>query len=155
MLETRAASRASRNVVPLNKGNRRFNLPVVKGASARDLLLHTLKIGVFNCCYIFLPQSNTFAMNLPILLDVMPWVLIQMGDQIWMKWCKSLVLWVRCHALAFVTRRWPHKVRCYGMIDVISRQNPNSHVVMACNGISSYADTSTSEITILDTPTST
>ena len=36
-----------RHVVPLNDGNCRLTIPVVKGRCARDALLHTFHIGVF------------------------------------------------------------------------------------------------------------
>ena len=36
-----------RHVVPLNDGNRRLTIPVVKGRCARDALPHVFHIGVF------------------------------------------------------------------------------------------------------------
>ena len=50
VLEARAVSRALpllRHVVPLNDGNCRLTIPVVKGRRARDALPHVFHIGVF------------------------------------------------------------------------------------------------------------
>ena len=49
VLEARAVSRAPllRHVVPLNDGNCRLTIPVVKGRCAREALPHAFNIGVF------------------------------------------------------------------------------------------------------------
>ena len=52
VFEARAVSLAPpllRHVVPLNDGNCRLTIPVVKGRSAREALPHAFNFGVFKC----------------------------------------------------------------------------------------------------------
>ena len=60
-----------RHVVPINVGNCRLTIPVVKWHCACYALFHTFNIGEFKSFEIIPPQWNTFSMNLRTSLKVM------------------------------------------------------------------------------------
>ena len=92
-----------RHVVPLNDGNCRLTIPVVKGRCAREALSHAFNIGVFKYDKAPLPQQNVFTTNLRTLMEVVTLLLTAIISGIFHKQCQWLAWRVWWHALAFVT----------------------------------------------------
>ena len=77
-----------RHVVPLNDGNCRLTIPVVKGRCAREALSHAFNIGVFKYDKAPLPQQNVLTTNLRTLMEVVTLLLTAIISGIFHKQCQ-------------------------------------------------------------------
>ena len=92
-----------RHVVPLNDGNCRLTIPVVKGRCARDALLHAFHIGLFKFVKMISTIVKILTKNLPTYLKVVMLLLTAMIAGISNKRCQWLPLRVWWHAPTLVT----------------------------------------------------
>ena len=136
----RAISRATPIVMmPLDDANCRLTMPVIKWLCCRDPLLYTFNIGLLKCGRSNSTNSNLLPMNLWTSLKGILLISTSTDERISLKWCKCFLWMVRFPALVFATHAheitWrreyvPNLAPCCGKIEVITRQNPHSLVII-------------------------
>ena len=92
-----------RHVVPLDDGNCRLTIPVVKGRCAREALPHAFNIGVFKYGKRNPTTIKHITTTLGTLMEVVTLLLTAIIGEIFHKQCQWLAWRVWWHALAFVT----------------------------------------------------
>ena len=93
LFEARAISRATPIVMmPLDDGNCRLTMPVVKWLCCRDPLLYTFNIGLLKCGRSNSTNSNLLPMNLWTSLKGMLLILTSTDERISLKWCKCFFM---------------------------------------------------------------